>query len=50
MIKPFLAGLVLFCALAAAPVQTEKNATDLNASQIPLEKQISTDSTLHKKK
>ncbi len=50
MIKPFLAGLVLFCALAAAPVQTEKNATDLNASQTPLEKQISTDSTLHKKK
>lgn len=50
MIKPFLAGSVLFCALAAAPVQTEKNATDLNASQTRLEKQISTDSTLHKKK
>lgn len=50
MIRLFLAGLVLFCALAAASEQIEKNATDLNASQTPLEKQISADSTFHKKK
>lgn len=50
MIRLFLAGLVLFCALAAESEQIEKNATDLNASQIPLEKQISAGSTLHKKK
>ena len=50
MIRLFLAGLVLFCALAAESEQIEKNATGLNASQIPLEKQISAGSTLHKKK
>lgn len=50
MIKIFLTGLFLFCALAFAVEQKETNETDLNASQIVKAKQIEASSTLNKKK